>query len=103
MDGLTSTLGNLDACLGEIFNIGTDVAITTGEAISIVEDIIGKPATIELKPRRPGDQLKTQANIEKARTILGYDPTTTAREGLASEVAWFRQIVHRQIDLWPRR
>ncbi len=45
------------------------------------------------KPRRPGDQLKTHANIEKARRILGYDPTTTLRAGLEKEVAWFREKI----------
>ncbi|MBT7074495.1 MAG: NAD-dependent epimerase/dehydratase family protein, partial [Anaerolineae bacterium] len=85
IDGLVSLLDKLDEIKGEIFNIGTDVAITTAEGIKIVEEIIGKKAKIDPKPKRPGDQLKTHANITKARRILGYKPTTTAREGLEKE------------------
>jgi len=100
IDGLIAALNNLDQCIGEIFNIGTDVAITTAEGMRIVENIIGKPAKLEIKPKRAGDQLRTQANIDKARRILGYNPTTTAQEGLAREVEWYQQHILGKIDLW---
>jgi nucleoside-diphosphate-sugar epimerase len=77
--------------IGEIFNIGSDSEITTGEGIAIVEDIIGKKVIIQRRPRRPGDQLQTRANIEKAGRILGYEPSTSMRQGLEKHVAWCRQ------------
>lgn len=98
IDGLVAPLHDLNQCVGEIFNIGTDTAITTGEGMRIVEEIIGKPVKIARKPRRPGDQLKTQANIEKARRILGYNPTTPPREGLEEAVRWYRQHILGKID-----
>lgn len=94
VDGLVLALEHVDQCKGEIFNIGSDTAITTGEGIRLIEEIIGKPARLVRKPRRTGDQLKTHANIEKARRVLGYNPTTSAREGLAAEVEWYRRQVH---------
>ncbi len=93
VDGFTGVLGNLDRCIGEIFNIGTDTAATTGEGIRTVEEIVGKKVKVARKPPRPGDQLKTHANIGKARRVLGYNPTTTLREGLEREVAWFREKI----------
>lgn len=93
VDGLVLALEHVDQCQGEIFNIGSDAAITTGEGIRLIEEIIGRPARLVRKPRRTGDQLKTHANIEKARRVLGYHPTTSAREGLAAEVEWYRQQV----------
>ncbi len=99
LDGLVAVLPNLDKCLGEIFNIGSDTTITTGEGIRIVESIIGRPARIAHKPPRPGDQLKTHANIEKARRVLGYDPTTTPTEGLARQVAWYREHILDKVAL----
>lgn len=101
VDGLIAALHHLDRCVGEIFNIGTDTTITTGEGIRIVEEIVGQRVKIARKPRRAGDQLSTQANIDKARRVLGYNPTTTAREGLEKEVDWYRQHILGQIDLWP--
>ena len=99
IDGLVAVLDHLDRCIGEIFNLGTDTAITTAEGIRIVERIIGKPAQVAIKPRRSGDQLRTLANIEKARKILGYNPTTRPTEGLAKEVEWYRQHISGKIDL----
>ncbi|MBA3945789.1 MAG: NAD-dependent epimerase/dehydratase family protein [Herpetosiphonaceae bacterium] len=91
--GFVAVLDNLERCRGEIFNIGSDTAITTGEGIRIVEGLVGKPVHIERRPPRAGDQLKTHATIDKARAILGYEPTTTPQEGLAQEVAWYQAEV----------
>ncbi len=93
VDGLVAVLDHLDACVGEILNIGTDQVITTGEAINIVQEIMGKTAVIEQRPPRPGDQQRTHARIDKARRLLGYEPKTTPREGLAREVAWYRDEI----------
>lgn len=99
--GLIAPLNNLDSCMGEIFNIGTDVAITTGEGIRIVEEIIGKKARIKKVPKRSGDQLRTHANIDKARRILDYKPNTTVSEGLKQEVEWYEKHILGKINLWP--
>ncbi|MFC2037304.1 NAD-dependent epimerase/dehydratase family protein [Chloroflexota bacterium] len=98
VDGLVASLQNLELCIGEIFNIGTDTTITTGEGMKIVQDIIGKPAKIVLKPRRAGDQLHTRANIDKARRILSYNPTTLPREGLKAQVEWYEQHILGKVD-----
>ena len=95
IDGLVAVLAHLEDCVGEILNIGTDTAITTGEAIAIVEELIGKRARIVRVPKRPGDQLRTHADIFKARRMLGYDPSTGPREGLAEEVRWYRERILR--------
>lgn len=100
VDGLVSALNKLNELNGEILNIGSDVAITTGEGIRIVEEILGKKAKIAPKPKRPGDQLKTHANIDKARRVLGYNPTTTARQGLEKEVTWYQDHIFGKINLW---
>lgn len=97
--GLVAALENLDRCIGEIFNIGCDTAITTGEGIRIIEELIGKSAEIDVQPKRSGDQLRTHANIDKARRILGYDPPTMAREGLAREVVWYRDRIFGKVDV----
>jgi nucleoside-diphosphate-sugar epimerase len=101
IDGLLAVLHNWEKCKGEIFNIGTDATITTGEGIEIVEEILGKPARFVRRPRRAGDQLKTQANINKARRLLGYNPTTRPIEGLAKAVQWYRQHIFGKVNLWP--
>jgi len=93
VEGLAAALRHPDLCVGQIFNIGSESAITTGDGISIVENILGARAKIVKLPRRPGDQLATRANIGKARRLLGYAPRVAVEEGLAREVAWHRDGV----------
>ncbi|MBU0535137.1 MAG: NAD-dependent epimerase/dehydratase family protein [Patescibacteria group bacterium] len=100
IDGYVSILNNINKCIGEIFNLGLDSAITTGEGIKIIEDYLGKKAIYDIKPPRQGDQLETRATIEKAREILGYNPTTKPQDGLKKEVDWFKEKIWKKIDLY---
>ncbi|MBR9706928.1 MAG: NAD-dependent epimerase/dehydratase family protein, partial [Candidatus Diapherotrites archaeon] len=94
IDGFEAVLNNLKKCNGEIFNIGTDQTITTGEAVKIVEELTGKKANYTSKQSAyPGDQKRTQANIAKARRVLGYSPKITPQEGLKKTVEWYRSKV----------
>lgn len=97
VDGLLSVLPKLDIVNGEIFNIGTDVEHTTGEGIEMIEEILGKSAQIKNVPKRPGDQHRTKANITKARTLLGYKPTTTLLEALEKQVEWYRSRIYKKV------
>ncbi|MBN1257744.1 MAG: NAD-dependent epimerase/dehydratase family protein [Planctomycetes bacterium] len=90
--GFLAVLDHLDECNGEVFNIGSDIEITTARGIAIIEELIGRKVEILKKPKRPGDQLRTHANIDKARRVLGYSPETTPEEGLSRTVEWFRKI-----------
>lgn len=85
---------NLDVAIGEIFNIGTDKTVTTGEGIKVIERLLGKPARLIITPKRPGDQKETGANIGKARRILGYNPVVDIEEGLAQQVLWYQDKIH---------
>ena len=89
VDGFVAAIERREACLGEIINIGSDREMTTEEGIRTVERILGKPARLKRVGRRPGDQLRTHANIDKARRLLDYRPETALEEGLRAEVEWF--------------
>ena len=89
VDGVVSIIGNEEVANGEIFNLGTEIESTTAEGIATVESILGVKIEMEIKPSRAGDQSRTQANIDKARKLLNYNPKTSLKEGLEAQVAWF--------------
>lgn len=91
VDAMVALLDDLGGVTGEIINIGCDTVITTARGIEIVEGILGRKARCVRGPRRSGDQLRTRADIAKARRMLGYSPRTTPEVGLAIEVDWFRK------------
>lgn len=89
VDGIVAALQNPETCNGEIFNLGTEEENTTQKGIETVEAILGKKILIESHPPRSGDQSRTCANIDKARKLLSYNPTTSLRQGLEAQVQWF--------------
>ena len=97
-DGFVAVLENMDKCPGQIINIGWDEERSTGDGIRIVEEILGKKARCVTVPKRPGDQLRTCANITKARELLGYDPKRSLKKGLEVEVEWYREKVFGKVD-----
>lgn len=89
IEGFVSVLDQPEKLPGEIINMGSDVEMSTGEGIALIEQIMGKKAKLDIKPKRPGDQLHTCANIGKARQLLGYNPHTQLADGLRAEVDWY--------------
>ena len=89
VDGIVSVIDKEDVVDGEIINLGTEVEHTTQEGIEAVEAVIGKSIRIKLVKARAGDQLRTKANIDKARKLLNYNPQTTLLEGVRMQVEWY--------------
>ena len=86
---LTAIIGKEDIIDGEIINLGTDEVNTTQEGIQVVETIMNKRLIIDYKPARNGDQLRTSAVIDKAKSLLGYEPKTSLKQGLQNQVDWY--------------
>jgi len=90
VDGVVSVINKEDIMDGEILNLGTEEEHTTQEGIEAVEEILGQKIKIDIVKKRPGDQLRTRANIDKARRILNYDPQTSLLEGVRQQVIWYK-------------
>jgi len=73
----------------EIINLGSDKPIVLSDAIARVEDCTGRAANIRNQPRHPADVDATWANIEKARSLLGWEPQTSFDEGVQRLVEWY--------------
>lgn len=90
VDGVVSVIGNEDKVNGEIINLGTEVEHTTQDGIDAVEKVLGQPIKINVIAKRAGDQLRTKANIDKARKLLNYNPQTTLLEAVEKQVEWYK-------------
>jgi len=72
----------------EIINLGGTQTISLAELVAIVERVVGKPAHIDRQPDQPGDVPITYANIDRARALLGYQPTTRPDVGVQRYWDW---------------
>jgi len=89
VDGIVSVVDKASIVDGEIINLGTEIEHTTQEGIRAVETVLGKTIIINTITKRVGDQLRTKANIDKARRLLNYNPQTTLIEGVRQQVNWY--------------
>ena len=96
-EGIIKVLENWDAAEGEIFNLGSDQVFSTGDAIEVIEEILGKKSRIAAMPPRPGDQKSTKANVDKIADTLGWRPSTGLREGIGRTVAWYLADIHEKV------
>jgi UDP-glucuronate 4-epimerase len=89
-DIIEGTLGAFSRENGfQIYNLGESQTISLSELIREIEAQTGKRAILEYLPEQPGDVKQTYADIRKAKEMLGYNPRTKVREGLARFVQWF--------------
>jgi UDP-glucose 4-epimerase len=83
--------GYIDAAIGEEMNIASGRETRILEMAEKVNSLTGNTAGIMRAPHRVWDTKKRLlASIDKARTLLGYDPSMDFDEGLKVTVQWFK-------------
>ena len=75
----------------EIFNLGSDHPVVLLDVIHLVEEVVGRKARLEHRPRHPADVWATWADIGKAEHLLGWRPETPIEEGVRRAVAWYQE------------
>jgi dTDP-glucose 4,6-dehydratase len=74
-------------------NIGNPKEYTIHELAEVILELTGSHSMIETRPLPTDDPKVRQPDITLARTVLGWEPTTTLREGLTKTVGYFRRLV----------
>ncbi len=71
-----------------IFNLGAGRKVSVLEVVKLLERALGSQARIDWQPAQTGDVPRTWADIDQARTRLGYDPQTPIEAGIHRFVRW---------------
>jgi UDP-glucuronate 4-epimerase len=74
----------------EVINLGNTRTVSLSEMIAGLERATGTAAQIDRQPEQPGDVPQTWADVEKARSLLGYRPATPYDQGVRRFVEWLR-------------
>ncbi|MBC7105107.1 MAG: GDP-mannose 4,6-dehydratase, partial [Firmicutes bacterium] len=74
----------------EVINLGSDRPVVLMDAIRLIEELVGKKARLEYRPRHPADVPATWADIAKARRVLDWQPQVRLEEGLRRLVEWYQ-------------
>ena len=73
-----------------LLNLGNHKPVKLGDFIATLEALIGREANKAMVDMQPGDVYRTAANIDAARTLVGFEPATDLKTGLTHFVQWYR-------------
>lgn len=76
------------AANGWVVNCGAGRRTSLRELISLAEEVSGHPIQVRELPPRGGDVRDSLAGLERAREVLGYEPSVDLTEGLRRTWEW---------------
>ncbi|MBO5472252.1 MAG: SDR family oxidoreductase [Lachnospiraceae bacterium] len=90
---------NLRAChasgeaAGQAFNIGAGGRLYLIDIYNHLCKALGKEVEPNYGPERRGDVRDSNADISKARELLGYDPEYDFEKGIALAIDWYKEYL----------
>ncbi len=74
-----------------LYNIGNEQPVELLRYIEVLESCLGRKAMMEMLPLQAGDVPDTEADVSDLVAGVGYKPTVSVEEGVASFVRWYRE------------
>jgi UDP-N-acetylglucosamine 4-epimerase len=78
-----------DAC-NKAYNVAVGERISINELYSIITRLAGSSVSARHRESRAGDIRNSLADISRSSSLLGYQPTVKAEEGLRRTLEWFK-------------
>lgn len=84
-----------DEAVNQVYNVAVGDRTSLNDLFQLIKDLLSShdPKIKKIEPIsgsfRPGDVRHSQADISKARKLLGYHPSHTIKEGMKETVEWF--------------
>ena len=91
VDGIVRVVEADSLPLYDIFNIGNHRSEKLLDVIETLAEALGVTPKMEMLPMQPGDVYATYASVEKLNKAVGYEPTTTIKEGIPVFAKWYRE------------
>jgi UDP-glucose 4-epimerase len=76
----------------DVFNVGTGNGNTVLEVIKAFEKISGTKLNYKIGPRREGDVVKTWANTDKIKSLLGWTPKYSLEDSMRDAWNWQQKL-----------
>jgi len=97
---LAASTNNQEA-LGEVFNVAVSDRTTLNELYTLIHDELEaalpnfQRQQVSYQDFREGDIRHSNANISKAKKLLGYEPTHTISNGMHLSIKWYiKNLLH---------
>jgi len=77
--------------MGEVFNIAYGGRVYLNDLYQKICMLLEVDIQPTYGPERPGDIKHSNANISKAKKILGYNPEYNVNRGLEKAIEWYKE------------
>ncbi|UQU66829.1 NAD-dependent epimerase/dehydratase family protein [Couchioplanes caeruleus] len=75
-----------------VINVGGGSSVSMIDVIGLAREVTGNPVPLTAVTAQAGDVQATAADLTLARLLLGYQPRTGLRTGMARHAAWLRDL-----------
>jgi UDP-glucuronate 4-epimerase len=85
-----------------LYNIGNNRPVELLRYIAVIEQCLGRKATLNLLPLQPGDVPDTEADVQDLVDDVGYRPDTPVEVGVRRFVDWYLDYYKHQPPMTTR-
>jgi nucleoside-diphosphate-sugar epimerase len=75
---------------GQVVNVATGSRVSLNDLLAMMNRLLGTSIAARYEAARTGDIRDSEADITRARAVLGYEPQVLLEEGLRRTLDWFR-------------
>lgn len=90
VDGLVRLMATDDDVIGP-FNLGNPEETTVHELAELIRDLVEEDLTIQFRKLPTDDPRRRRPDIRRARSVLGWEPSTDLKTGLIQAITYFRE------------
>lgn len=91
VDGLLRA-GYYESAIGQEFNLASGKETKIIDLANMINEAIGNKAGIKFVQRRKWDtKSRLLASIDRAKSLIGYEPKTDFKVGLMNTIKWFKE------------
>ena len=83
--------GAVPKAVGEAFNLASGKETKIIDLAKTINELTGNKGIKFVEKRKWDKIVRRRASIEKARSLLGYEPKTRIRQGIKKTIDWFLQ------------
>lgn len=85
---------NNKEAVNQVYNVAYGEQTSLNQLFALIKEIAGSDLSPKYGLERKGDVKHSLADISKARTLLGYTPSVSTRQGLKTSFEWYRSHHH---------
>ncbi|HIG38944.1 MAG: SDR family oxidoreductase [bacterium] len=87
-----------DSAVNQVYNVAFGEQTSLNQLYGLIKRQTNSHCEPEYRDFRKGDVLHSLADIDKARTLLGYSPAYSIREGLKKAARWYTHRFNEHFD-----